>query len=125
MLKNAPLLFLLLYITKIRETASLSFERVATNRERVHYWMLLNLIEKKIETNNVSRFYERVLRLGFLHKLHAVPSTRITIERTLSLSKWCNEIFIKKSSTRLSLGVREYSRKIAICHDDLRTKKSL
>ena len=35
-LKDVPLLFLLfLYITKIRETASSSFERAVTNRKRV------------------------------------------------------------------------------------------
>lgn len=100
--KGVPLLLSFLYIARIRESASSSFERAATRRKRVLWWTFLHLIEKKIGTSSVLLFHGRLFSVDFPTdtKFRAIQSTHITIGRSLrslslSLSKRCNEISMK------------------------------
>jgi len=95
--RRVLLLFLLLYIVKIRKTASSSFERAATSRKRVLCRTFLYLIEKKIGTEQRLA----ILRMWIRHEYQIIrSSTHVTIGRSfrslsLSLSKRCNEISMK------------------------------
>lgn len=116
-LEGAPLLFSLLYVAKIRETASSSFERAAT--ESWTRTMLDTSVSNRDENRDERNFMSVASAWVFSMDTgsHALAIVRLFRSLSLSFTKRYNEITMKNLARECHwarAGTREKSRYVTI-----------